>query len=56
MPVPLPPLPMNYWGMFPTQTNFLKQYAYADLEKELLFCKLVYEANFLPIIDLMSQK
>ena len=24
------PLPINYWAKFPTQTNFLKQYFYAD--------------------------
>ena len=25
------PSPINYWGKFPTLTNFLKQYTYAEV-------------------------
>ena len=52
--------------MFPTQTNVLKKYTYADffpiLQKErpdcIVFCflSLYKEANLLPIIDLISHK
>ena len=27
---PPPPPVINYWQKFPTQTNFMKQYTYAD--------------------------
>ena len=43
------PPPINYWGKFPTQKNFLKQYTYGNIfaisQKELprLYCVLFSE-------------
>ena len=43
----LTPPPINYWRKFPTQTNFMKQYTYADFscdfakETASLYCVLV---------------
>ena len=43
-------LPINHWGKFAAQTNFLKQYSYADCfaisQKERLFC-IVFLSKFL---------
>ena len=40
------PLPINYWGKFPNQTNFLKQYTCADFfaisQKERPVCSVFY--------------
>ena len=40
------PPPINYWGKFPNQTNFLKQYTYADFfaisQKERPVCSVFY--------------
>ena len=35
------PTPINYWGEFPTQTNFLEQHTYVDFaisQKEQPVC------------------
>ena len=33
---PAPSTSVNYWGMFPTQKNFFKQYTYADFFEVLI--------------------
>ena len=30
--------PINYWGKFPTQANFLKRYTYADRSDPSVVC------------------
>ena len=54
-----PPPPINYWGKFPTQTNFLKQYTYADLFCDLLkgtgrlYCVLFFKLVFYSIVSIV---
>ena len=61
--------PINYWGKFPTQKNFLKQYSYADFFAKrttslkerprlycVLFCNLCKEANTFCFVLYVSAK
>ena len=42
-------IPVNYWGKFGTQTNFLKQYTYADIFAMSQKERLVRIVFFFPV-------